>query len=289
MRPIWKGALGFGLVSIPVAVYPAEAIENKVSFHLLDGRTMEPVRNRRVNERTGDEVPFEEIAKGYEVEKDRWVVLTDDEIRSALPESTGTIDIAQFVAEDVLDPTYYSKPYYLEPEKPGRKAYALLREVMRRDGYVAIGRFVMRTRQYLTAIAPRGDVLVMSTLRYAHELRDTGELDIPGDDLAADGITDKELKMAEQLVASMAEPWDAAAFEDDYYEKIHKIIEMKAETGQVTAIEEAPEAAGAAGGGKVVDIMELLKRSIEREKAAETGSAATASDGEPAHKSRRKA
>ncbi len=264
MRPIWKGALGFGLVSIPVSVYPAEALENKVSFHLLDGRSMEPVRNRRVNERTGDEVPFEEIVKGYEVEKDRWVMLTDDEIRSALPESTGTIDIAQFVAEDAIDPTFYGKPYYLEPEKPGRKAYALLREVMRRDDYVAVGRFVLRTRQYLVAIAPRENVLVMSLLRYAHELRDIHELDVPSEDLTADGVSDKELKMAQQLVESMAEPWDASAFKDDYYDKIRKIIEMKADTGEVTAIEEAPEAAG---GGKVVDIMDLLKRSVEREKA----------------------
>jgi DNA end-binding protein Ku len=266
MRPIWKGTLGFGLVSIPVAVYPAEASETRVSFHLLDGRTMEPVRNRRVNERTGDEVPYEEIVKGYEVERGEWVVVTDEEIRSALPESTGTIDIAEFVAEDAIDPTFYGKPYYVEPEKSGRKAFALLREVMRRDEYVAVGHFVLRTKRYLVAIAPRGDVLVMSLLRYAHELRDPGELDLPGDDLTADGVTDKELAMAEQLVSAMAEEWDAAAFKDDYHDKIREIIRMKAETGQVTAIEEAPEAG--AGAGKVVDIMELLKRSLEREEAA---------------------
>jgi DNA end-binding protein Ku len=266
MRPIWKGQLGFGLVSIPVAVYPAEASENKVGFHLLDGRTMEPVRNKRVNEHSGEEVPYEEIVKGFELEKGRWVVVSDEEIRSALPGSTGTVDIAMFVGEDAVDPTYYGKPYFVEPEKAGRKPYALLREVMRRDHYVAIGRFVLRTKRYLVAIAPRGDVLVMSLLRYAHELRDPSELDLPGDDLAADGVTDKELEMAEQLVSAMAEDWDAASFTDDYYDKIREIIRMKAETGQVTAIEEAPEAA--AGAGNVVDIMDLLKRSIEREESA---------------------
>ena len=272
MRSIWKGSLGFGLVSIPVSLYPAEGPEHEIHFHLLDGRTMEPVRQKRVNERTGDEVPQADIVKGYEYEKDRWVVLTDDEIRSALPQSNGMIEIAQFACEDDIDPTFFARPYYLEPQPNGRKAYALLRETMRRDRRIAVGRFVLRTKQYLTAILPRGDMLVMSLLRYAHELRDAATLDLPTSELGELGITKKELDMAEQLVAAMAEPWDPAAFKDDYYSKIREIVKMKAETGEITAIEEAPSAVG----GEVVDIMALLKRSLEHETPAGTARAAGA-------------
>jgi DNA end-binding protein Ku len=265
MRSIWKGSLGFGLVSIPVSLYPAEGPETTVRFHLLDGRTMEPVRQKRVNERTGEEVPFEDIIKGYEYEKGRWVVLSEDEIRTALPKSTGAIDIARFVREADIDPVYFSKPYYLEPGQGGTKPYALLREAMRSGGYVAIGLFVLRTKRYLAVVAPRGDALVLCLLRYAHELRDVGELNLPGQDLETLGVTGKELKMAGQLVDSMVEPWDPEAFQDDYFEQIMKLIQAKAEAGAVTLLEEAP---AAAQGGEVVDIMALLKRSLDREKAS---------------------
>lgn len=273
MRAIWKGSLSFGLVSIPVSLYPAEGPEGAVHFHLLDGRTMEPVKQKRVNGRTGEEVPAEDIVKGYEYEPGRWIVLTEDEIREALPTSTQTIDIAEFVEESAIDSMHYARPYYLEPQPSGRKAYALLREVMRTGGRVAIGRVVIRTRRYVAAISSQGPALVMSLLRYAHELRDPTELDLPAQDLAAAGVTDKELAMAEQLVGTMVETWDPAAFADDYFERVTELIRMKAETGEVTAIEPAPAPVAP---GEVVDIMALLKRSLERSSETPATSAAGA-------------
>jgi DNA end-binding protein Ku len=263
MRPIWKGQLGFGLVSIPVAVYPAEGAESRVRFHLLDGRTMEPIRQKRVNERTGEEVETADIVKGMEYEPGRWVVLTEDEIATALPRSTGTIDIVSFIHEDEIDPTFFARPYFIEPTAPGRKPYALLREAMRRGGWIGIGRFVLRTRRYLTAIAPRGDALVMSLLRYAHELRDPAELALPSLDAVADEATDKELAMAEQLVAAMAEPWDPTRYADDYDDAIRAIVAEKAANGEVRAME-TPAPAGEPG--EVIDLMALLKRSVEGER-----------------------
>lgn len=278
MRAIWKGTLSFGLVSIPVAVYPAEALENTVHFKLLDGRTMDPIRNRRVNERTGDEVDYADIVKGYEWSPGQYVVISEDDIRSALPQSSGTIDIVGFVPEGDIDPTYYSKPYYLEPSGAGVKPYVLLREIMRRDSLAAVGRFVMRTKRYSVAIAPRGDTLVMSTLRYADEMRETGELAIPGADAADAGVTDKELAMAEQLVSAMRQDWDPGEFGDDYADKIKAIAKGKAETGQIAQIEHAPEAAGG-GPDNVVDIMSLLKKSLEAEQATGGGPGKRASRG----------
>jgi DNA end-binding protein Ku len=272
MRSIWKGTLSFGLVSIPVAVYPAEALENQVHFKLLDGKTMDPVRNLRINERTGAEVAYDDIVKGFEWAPDQYVVISQDEIRSALPTSSGTVDIVGFVPEGEIDPTYFSKPYYLEPSGSGRKPYVLLREIMARDGLAAVGRFVMRTKRYSVAIAPRGDVLVMSTLRYASEMRDAGELAIPSSDIDEAGVTDKELAMAEQLVTAMRDDWDPSALTDDYADKIRDIARTKAETGQIEQIEhaEAPEA----GPDNVVDIMALLKKSLEQERGGGSGGAA---------------
>jgi DNA end-binding protein Ku len=273
MRSIWKGTLSFGLVSIPVAVYPAEALENKVHFKLLDGKTMDPVRNRRINERTGDEVSYDDIVKGYEWAPDQYVVISEDEIRSALPSSSGTVDIVGFVPEGEIDPTFFSRPYYLEPSGSGRKPYVLLREIMQRDGLAAVGRFVMRTKRYSVAIAPRGDVLVMSTLRYASEMRDAGELAIPGSDIEEAGVTDKELAMAEQLVKAMRDDWDPSAFSDDYAEKIRDIARTKAETGQIEVVEHA-EGPAQGGADNVVDIMGLLKKSLEQERGGGDGKGA---------------
>lgn len=266
MRPIWKGLVSFGLVNIPVATYSAEAAEGRVRFHQIDGRTMDPVRQKRVNERTGDEVPYEEIVRGFEIEPGTFVTVTDDEIREALPKSTGTIDVLAFVPSGSVTAEFALKHYYLAPEPAGRKAYALLREALNRSGRVAIGRFVMRTRGYLVEIAPEGDYLRLTTLRYAHELRDVSELDVPGSDLADLGITEKELAMADQLVAALAEDWDPQAYRDDYYDRIVGLVREKALTGEVHAMEAAPPPAPM--GGDVIDLVALLKRSIEESDAA---------------------
>lgn len=264
MRPIWKGLVSFGLVSIPVALYSAEAPEGRVRFHQYDGRTLDPVRQKRVNERTGEEVPFEDVVRGFEVEPGSFVTVTDDEVRTALPHSTGTVDVLAFVPRDSVPAEYVLKPYYLAPEPAGRKAYALLREALSRSGRSAIGRFVLRTRGYLVQIAPEGDMLRLTTLRYPHELRDVTGLDVPGADLNELGVTDKELAMAEQLVAALAEDWTPSEYRDEYYDRIVGLVRDKAISGEVHAMESAP---AAPAGGEVIDLVALLKRSIEESEA----------------------
>lgn len=277
MRPIWKGLVSFGLVGIPVALYPAEEPEGRVRFHQLDGRTLEPVRQKRVNERTGEEVSYDDIVRGFEIEPGSFVTVSDDEIREALPHSTGTIDVLAFVPAGSVAPEYVVKPYFVAPEAPGRKAYALLREALNRTERVAIGHFVMRTRGYLVEIAPEGDLLRLTTLRYAHELRTPEELEVPGHDLAELGVTDKEIAMAEQLVSSLAEDWDPAQYRDDYFDRMVALVREKAVTGEVHSFEGAPPEAPEPG--KAIDLVALLKESIE--KASETATETTPEAHEP--------
>ena len=192
---IWRGSISFGLVTIPVSIFPAEESGARLSFHMLDGADMSPVRQRRVNDKTGEEVPWERIVKGYETAEGRWVVLGDDDFRSANVEATQTFDILAAVCADEIPPTLMNKPYFLVPEKAGRKAYVLLRETLSRAGRVALGKVVIRTRQHLAALVPEGDMLLLELLRYPHELRDTSGLDVPGHDLEATGVTEAELSM----------------------------------------------------------------------------------------------
>jgi DNA end-binding protein Ku len=271
MRPIWKGLVSFGLVSIPVALYSAEAPEGRVRFHQYDGRTLDPVRQKRVNERTGEEVPYEDVVRGFEIEPGSFVTVTDEEIRTALPRSTGTIDVLAFVPRESVPAEYVLKPYYLAPEPAGRKAYALLREVLSRSGRSAIGRFVLRTRGYLAEIAPEGDFLRLTTLRYPHELREMVGLDVPGSDLTELGVTNRELAMAEQLVEALAEEWSPSEYRDEYYDRIVGLLREKATSGEVHAMESAPSAPT---GGEVIDLVALLKRSIEESEHAPDSAAA---------------
>jgi DNA end-binding protein Ku len=260
-RSIWKGAISFGLVSIPVNLYSAVDRGNELRFRQLDRRTLSPVKEKRVSEQTGDEVPWEEITKGYEYEDGRFVVVDPEELRAATPEATQTIDIVQSVNRDEIGPAYFDTPYYLAPQKSGRKGYALLRETLKRSGQVAIARVVIRTKQYLAAVMPVGDVLMLDVLRYAYEIRDPSELDVPGEDLEAIGVSDKEVQMAEQLVKAIEEPWRPETYRDTYRDEVLALIEQKAEHGELKEV--------ARGGvaerppSDVVDIMALLKRSVE--------------------------
>lgn len=287
MRPIWKGLLSFGLVAIPVGLYPAEAPEGRVRFHQLDERTLDPVRQKRVNERTGEEVEFDDIVRGFELEPGRYVTVTDEEVRQALPKSTGTIDVVAFVPAGAIAPEYVVKPYFVAPEPAGKKAYALLREAMRRVDRIAIGRFVMRTRGYLVEIVPEGDMLRLTTLRYAHELREPEGLDIPGSDLDELGVTKKELDMAEQLVSSLAEDWDPSEYLDDYYDRIVALIREKAQTGEIHSFEGAPPAPPEPG--KVIDLVALLKQSIDNQGAAAEKSAPKKPAEQPAQRKKARA
>jgi len=195
-RAIWKGSITFGLVNIPVGLYSAET-RDEIHFKMLDKKTMSPIHYKRVSEDSGKEVDWNDIVRGYEFSPGKYVVMSDEDLKRAAPEATQTIDIVDFVDLDEISPLYFDKPYYLGPDKKGTKAYALLREVLRRTNKVGIAKVVIRTRQYLSAVVARGDVLTLELLRYAHELRDPGELDVPS---GKQGVSDRELEMAERLV-----------------------------------------------------------------------------------------
>jgi DNA end-binding protein Ku len=286
-RAIWKGAISFGLVNVPVTLYSAERPQ-ELRFNQLDKRTMSRVREKRVDEKTGQEVPYEEIVKGYDTGGGRYVVLTEDDLKQANPKATQTVNILGFVNADEIDIAHYVKPFYLAPIGSGKKGYALLRTVLRDSGRVAIAKVVIRTKEYLCAVVARGDVLILETLRYAYELRDTAELELPKDDLAALGLTKPEITMAEQLIEAMVTPWDPEAYRDEYRDDLLRVIEEKERTGRVEEVA-VVEGAGAPAEGQVVDIMALLKRSVdevrgagEREGGAGDGSEAAAASAKKA-------
>jgi DNA end-binding protein Ku len=264
-RAIWKGSINFGLVNIPVALHSGEERE-ELSFKLLDRRNFAPVRYKRVNERTGREVSWDEIVKGHEYKKGEFVVLTEEDLRRADVEATQTVEITGFVDASEIDGVYYDKPYYLEPLKKARKSYALLREVLERTGKVGIGKIVIRSRQYLAAVMVWGSVLVVNLLRYANELRDPAELDLPPRSLKPLDIAEKEIKLAERLVETMMEPWEPAKYQDTYREKLLALIKKKAKSGATEAIEELPKEIPQKRTAQVIDIMDLLKRSVEKAK-----------------------
>lgn len=257
-RAIWKGSITFGLVNIPVGLYSAET-RDEIHFKLLDKKTMSPIHYKRVSEETTKEVAWEETVRGYEFSPGKFVVLSDEDLKRAAPEATQTIDIVDFVDLEEISPLYFDKPYYLGPDKKGTKAYALLREVLRRTGKVGIAKVVIRTRQYLSAVVARGDVLTLELMRYAHELRDPSELDVPK---GKEGVSERELDMAERLVEGMVDAWDPEKYKDDYRRDLMKMIEERVEAGQLAASPE-PAPKPKPRGDNVVDLMALLKRSVE--------------------------
>ena len=259
-RAIWKGSITFGLVNIPVGLYSAEKRE-EVSFHLLDRRNMARVRYRRVNEKSEKEVPWEETVRGYEYEEGQYVVLTDEDLRRASPEKTQTVDILDFVDLDDIDPRYFDKPYYLAPDKRGAKSYALLRETLRRSRKVGISTVVIRTKQYLAAVSVHEDVIVLDILRYSHELRDWNDLDLPK---GKEGVSARELEMAERLVEGMVSQWDPGRYKDTYVEDMMAMIQRRVKAGQTEASPEPEEEEKRPARGQVVDLMALLKQSVEK-------------------------
>ena len=286
-RSIWKGAISFGLVNIPVALYAAES-RQELRFNQLDKATGHRVRMHRVDEETGQEVDWQDIVRGYDTGDGHYVILSDDDIASANPKASQTVDILGFVKADEIDVAYFDKPYYLGPIGSGKKGYALLRDVLRTTERVAIATVVIRTKQYLAAVFARGPVMVLEVLRYAYELRDPADIDVPGDDLAALGLKKPEIAMAQQLVDAMTETWEPQQYRDTFRDDVLRLIEEKAASGApaaTAAVAEEP----VAGEGKVVDIMALLKRSIaeahgpqaadEAAGEAEAEEAATGTDG----------
>ena len=264
-RSLWKGSISFGLVNIPVVLYPAEN-RNHFDLTLLDRRDMKPVGCKRYNKESGKEVAWDQIVKGYEYEKDRYVVLTDEDFRRANVEATQTIDILNFVRAEEIPPTSFETPYYLAPDKRGEKGYALLRETLSKTGKVAVATVVIRTRQYIAALIPWSEMMVLNTLRYANELRPTKDLGIPAKSLKTTGVTSRELEMATKLVEEMSERWKPAQYKDTYHEDLMRLIHKRIKAGktEVVNVPEEGEAQNQPGRAKVVDLMALLKRSVQR-------------------------
>jgi DNA end-binding protein Ku len=261
-RPIWKGNISFGLVNIPITLYTAEQ-KSELHFKLLDKRTSSEIRYERVNEETKQEVPWDQIVKGYEYDPGRYVVVTEEDFRKAAVEATQTIEITDFVDLASIGYAYFEKPYYVVPGKKAEKGYVLLREVLKRTSKVAIAQVVIRSRQYLSALIPQGNALVLNILRYHHELRDSAEFNFPAGGLSEDyKVSEKEMEIAKMLVDSMSTDWDPARYHDKYRDALMEWIEKKAAAGGALPAEEAP--APERRPAKVIDMMDLLKQSVQQ-------------------------
>lgn len=265
-RPIWNGTLSFGLLNIPVALMSGER-RTDLSFRMLDARDKSPIRYERINAETGEEVPWKDIVKAFEYDKGSYVVLENEDIRSAAPESHDAIDVESFVDADAIGPQYFEKPYVLVPAKKAEKGYVLLRETLAKTGKIGIARVVIRTREHLCAILPQGDALLLVMMRYPQELVDVDDYNIPAGKSGDYRVNAKELQMAEQLIASMEHEWKPAAYKDEFRARLHKVIEkrVKAKGGKVPKPEETVEAHEGTT-TNVVDFMSLLQQSIDAKK-----------------------
>lgn len=267
-RIIWKGAISFGLVNIPVVVKPA-ARANALDLDMLDRRDMAPVGYQRINKHTGKVIDSDDIVKGYQYEKDEYVLLSDEDFRQANVEATQTVDIVSFVEAASIPPYYYDTPYYLEPDKRGERGYALLHETMRKTGRAALALVVLRNRQHLAALLVVGNALVLNTMRFADEVLPIEDLSLPKGK-GKGGATPKEVEMASRLVEDMSEDWKPEQYRDTYRDDLLARIHAKVKAGKTHLLTPASdEAAPASKGAKVIDMMALLKQSIgQRGKAA---------------------
>jgi DNA end-binding protein Ku len=253
MATIWKGAISFGLVNIPVKLHSAVR-DSGISFRMLDREKNCPVKYERVCKNDGEEIPWERIVKGYEYEKGKFVILEDEDFEKAAIATSRAFEIQDFVEEAEIDPRYFEKPYYLVPDGGGEKPYALLREAMRESGTVAIGTITLRQKQYLAGIKVVGEALVLDVMRFAAEVVPESDYRFP----AADDIRPQELKMAKQLIDSLTETFEPEKYRDDYQANLKKIIQAKLKGKKVNLKESAePEATG------VIDLMSRLEESLK--------------------------
>jgi DNA end-binding protein Ku len=256
MRPIWKGSISFGLVYIPIGVYPATR-EEKLSFRQLRRTDLSPIKYKKVAEADMKEVPADQIVKGFEYEKGRYIVLSDEDFEKVRIESTHSIDITDFVDLDQVDPKFFYKPYFIEPQKGGEKAYALLHKALTDAGKIGIAKVVISNREYLAAVKPDGLFLVLELMHFASEVLTPEELNRPRTDLH-----DKELKMAHALIDSMSSDWEPQKYRDEYRDAVMEMIEQKAKNKQLPA--PAPAAPRTTN---VVDLVKVLQESINRSQA----------------------
>jgi DNA end-binding protein Ku len=259
-RPIWKGHISFGLVNVPVVLYSAER-RSDLSFRLIDSRNAARIRYERVNEETGEEVPWDKIVKGYEYEEGNYVLLSDEELEHASAEMTRTIEIEEFVDLKSIDVRFFDKPYVLVPGNKGEKGYVLLREAISAAGKAGIARVVIRARQYLAALIPQDDALVLELLRYPQELADTSDFDLPGQDLREHGVQKKEIDLATKLVGGMTAKWNPSKYHDEYRDVLLKLIQRKVDAGQTEVIyEDVPEEAPVK---QTINFMDVLRKSVQ--------------------------
>ncbi len=262
-RALWKGALSFGLVNIPVELYPAED-RKSFKFSMLDKRDLSPVGYKRYSKTSGKEVPWESIVKGYEYEKDRYVVLSDEDFRRANVKATQTIDIRAFVPGDEIPVEYYEAPYYLAPSGRGQKAYALLRETLKATGRVAVAEFVLRTTPHLAVVAAHGRALMLDTLRFQDELRDASGLELPPEGLKSAGVAPKEVELAKRLVDDMTERWNPRQYKNTYHDDLMARVKQKIKEGKTSEITEPERAEGMRRSAQVIDLAALLKQSLNK-------------------------
>jgi DNA end-binding protein Ku len=262
MRPIWKGSIAFGLVHIPVRLYSATESQG-ISSNMLYKKDLSRIRYQRIAESTGKEVEAEDIVRGYEVEKDRFVVLSDEELDNLAPEKSSAIEIQEFIDESEIDSLYFEKPYYLEPDKSAKKPYALLREALAKSGKVGVAQFVLRNRESLCVLKPHGAGLTLNTLRFASEVRPMDELSLPTNEKPAAN----EVNLAIKLIEGMVGKFDPGKYRDTYTEEVRQLIEAKAK-GQVRKAP-APKPAQ----GKVIDLVAALQESLNLKKNKKRGAA----------------
>lgn len=289
-RPIWKGAISFGLVHIPVELHSASSSAG-IDLDLLDKRDFAPVGYKRYNKVTGKEVKQQDIVKGYAYEKDEYVVLTDEDLRQANPESTQTIDILSFIQASDIPVFYFEQPYYLVPGKGGEKVYALLRQTLERSGKLALGQVVIRTKQHLAALMPFKETIVLNLLRYQEELRELPEITQPKSGKQSQ-VSAKEVEMALSLVKDMSESWEPGQYQDTFRQDILALVKKKVKAGQTHTLTE-PDTEGedrtAIKSSNVVDLMQLLKASIGDKTARTDNAKATGTKTASPGKSRAKA
>ena len=264
-RVIWKGAITFGLVHVPVALYPASQVVG-IDFDWLDKRSMDPVGYKRVNKRTGKEIQTTDIVKGIKQSDGDYVILSEEQIKAAYPKSTQTIEIESFVKASEIGFMLLETPYYLEPMGKGEKVYALLRESMFEAGVIGIARVVMHTKEHLAALIPSGAALVLNTLRWTDEIRPLTDLKLPAEGKTTAGLKPGELKMAAQLIADMTGPWNSDDYSDKFSDAILALVTKKLEAGETTTVTPLEDRTVQESANNVVDLTELLAKSLAKHK-----------------------
>ena len=267
---LWTGSISFGLVTIPVSLVTAE-VREELDFTLLDRRDDSPIGYQKISKRTGKPVPADRIVRGFEYSDGRYVVLSDTDLHLASPERTQRIDVLSFVKAAEIPPVYFDRPYHLEPARGGERGYALFREALRRTGRIAVATVVVKTRQHLAAIVVQDGVLVLDLLRYAAELRDPSRLRVPGPGLK--GVSEREIKMAERLIDEMTEAWKPERYRDEYRDELMAFIKKRARAGKLAAAPEAEEEAPPRPRADVIDIADLLQKSLSGKGARARGKA----------------